>query len=92
MKFQQYKQHYLQLVKKAVSANDLQQALQQVKKHNTRLKYTSLEHFAVLAKQLHLMPDEKAGVPRTAFKGIVETRPHGKYFLFLVPNKKKKKV
>jgi hypothetical protein len=55
------------------------------------LQYTSQQHFAVLAKSLHLMPDEKAGVPRTAYKGIVETRPNGEHFLFLVPKKKKRK-
>ena len=86
-----YKQDYLQLVQNAVLSPDLQQALQQVKRQNVRLPYTSQAHFEVLAKNLHLMPDEKAGVPRTAYKGIVETRPNGNYFLFLIPQPKKQK-
>jgi len=31
------------------------------------------------------MDDEKAMVPRTAYKGVVETRPHGNHILFLTP-------
>jgi hypothetical protein len=77
-----YKQDYMKLVKNAVPSPGIREALQQVKSTNTRLQYTSQQHFAVLAKSLHLMPDEKAGVPRTAYKGIVETRPNGEYFLF----------
>jgi alpha-1,3-mannosyl-glycoprotein beta-1,2-N-acetylglucosaminyltransferase len=87
----QYKQDYMKLVKNAVPSPGIREALQQVKSTNTRLQYTSQQHFAVLAKSLHLMPDEKAGVPRTAYKGIVETRPNGEHFLFLVPKKKKRK-
>jgi len=29
--------------------------------------------------------DEKAGVPRTSFEGIIETRPFGKHMLFFTP-------
>ena len=31
------------------------------------------------------MSDEKAGIPRTAYRGVVEIRPHGDFFLFLTP-------
>jgi hypothetical protein len=86
-----YKQDYIKLVKDAIPSPGIREALQQVKTASTRLQYASPQHFAVLAKNLHLMPDEKAGVPRTAYKGIVETRPNGEYFLFLVPKKKKRK-
>jgi hypothetical protein len=61
-------------------------ALEQAKKSNARLQYTTIEQFKYLAHKLKLMADEKANVPRTAYKGIVETRPHGAdYFLFLTP-------
>ena len=65
----------------------IQAALQQVKSQNVRIEYTSHAQFEYLAKSLHLMTDEKAGVPRTAYKGIVETRPRGDFFLFLTPPK-----
>ena len=28
---------------------------------------------------------KKRYIPRTAYKGVVETRPHGDHFLFLTP-------
>lgn len=77
------------MVKNSVQTKSIQEALQKVKTQNVKLKYNSLTHFAILAKQLHLMQDEKAGVPRTAYNGIVETRPNGKNFLFLIPKQKK---
>lgn len=52
---------------------------------DVRLEYGDLSDFAGLAGQLGLMTDEKAGVPRTAYKGVVETRLDGKHFLFLTP-------
>jgi alpha-1,3-mannosyl-glycoprotein beta-1,2-N-acetylglucosaminyltransferase len=39
-----------------------------------RLEYNNLQEFAKFAKSLGLSTDEKAGVPRTAYKGVVETR------------------
>jgi alpha-1,3-mannosyl-glycoprotein beta-1,2-N-acetylglucosaminyltransferase len=39
-----------------------------------RLEYNNLQEFAKFASSLGLSTDEKAGVPRTAYKGVVETR------------------
>ena len=80
-----YDAQYQRLAQSARSSSSIQDALQQVKDVNVKMEYSSLKEFARLAKQLHLMTDEKAGVPRTAYKGIVETRPHGDKILFLVP-------
>jgi alpha-1,3-mannosyl-glycoprotein beta-1,2-N-acetylglucosaminyltransferase len=56
-----------------------------VRDHNVRLEYGSFVQFQQFARQFQLMDDEKAGIPRTAYKGVVETRPYGEYLLFLVP-------
>lgn len=39
-----------------------------------RLEYNNMQEFAKFASSLGLSSDEKAGVPRTAYKGVVETR------------------
>lgn len=88
----QYEINYMKMVENASLASSIKKALQQVKSRNVKLEYSSQAHFSVLAKQLHLMEDEKAGVPRTAYKGIVETRPSGNHFLFLVPTKQQAQV
>jgi hypothetical protein len=31
------------------------------------------------------MDDEKAGIHRTEYKKVVETRPHGEFLIFLTP-------
>lgn len=63
-------------------------ALEEVQKGNVRVEYDSWDLFAWYAKRLlGVMNDEKAGVPRTAFENIVETRPHGRggHLLFIAP-------
>ena len=80
-----YEKDYIDKVKSAHLSPSIQEALQQVAIENVKLEYKNLKQFATLAKQLHLMEDEKAGVARTAYKGIVETRPLGDKLLFLVP-------
>ncbi|CAB9519040.1 Alpha-1,3-mannosyl-glycoprotein 2-beta-N-acetylglucosaminyltransferase [Seminavis robusta] len=52
---------------------------------NARLEYSGIPGFARAAKRLNLMTDEKATIFRTAYKGVVETRPDGKTLLFLTP-------
>jgi alpha-1,3-mannosyl-glycoprotein beta-1,2-N-acetylglucosaminyltransferase len=83
---------YRKLVDEATLATDLDGALKKVKESNTRLEYGSFPEFQRLARKLKLMDDEKAGVPRTAYKGIVETRPHDNFLLFLVPRAEAAKV
>jgi alpha-1,3-mannosyl-glycoprotein beta-1,2-N-acetylglucosaminyltransferase len=80
-----YDATYADMVQSSSLVNNVRDALQEVRSKNVRLKYDSLDQFKQLATELHLMSDEKAGVPRTAFMGIVETRPHGDHFLFLTP-------
>lgn len=84
---QQYHNEYMTMVHSSKKVSSIPQAMKEVKSQNVQLHYSSLKHFATLAKQLHIMQDEKAGVPRTAYHGIVEVRPRGQYLLFLVPNK-----
>lgn len=67
------------LVESVVEAQD------RITNGDVRLEYHSLQEFATLAGQLGIMTDEKASVPRTAYKGVVETRLDGKHFLFLTP-------
>ena len=51
-----------------------------------RIPYHSWPEFHRYAQALGLMDDEKAGIPRTACEGIVETRPFGdEQLLFLLP-------
>ena len=59
----------------------------ELKSGNVRIEYKDWNHFVSLAKRLKIMDNEKAGVPRTAYNGIVELRPHGAggNLLFLTP-------
>jgi alpha-1,3-mannosyl-glycoprotein beta-1,2-N-acetylglucosaminyltransferase len=49
-----------------------------------RISYNSHTAFEALAKQLGLMPELKAGVPRTAYRGVVTFR-RGACRIFLAP-------
>ena len=63
-------------------------AMQSVQDRDVRVEYNSWKQFTKnVPKMLPLMTDEKAGVPRTAFEGIVETRPYGPggHLMFLTP-------
>ena len=51
---------------------------------SARLEYDGFTNFRQLADKLGIMDDEKAMVPRTAYRGIVEARV-GKSLLFLTP-------
>uniref|UniRef100_A0A7S1UY43 alpha-1,3-mannosyl-glycoprotein 2-beta-N-acetylglucosaminyltransferase n=1 Tax=Grammatophora oceanica TaxID=210454 RepID=A0A7S1UY43_9STRA len=92
LKEETFNQEYWELVgeqSELVTADDhedlITKAKEAAKEGNVRIEYTSQHQFARFARSLHLMDDEKAGIPRTAYKGIVETRPHGNHFLFLTP-------
>jgi hypothetical protein len=80
-----YEATYANTVQSSFLVSNVRDALEEVLSKNVRLEYDSLDQFKQLATELHLMNDEKAGVPRTSFNGIVETRPHGNHFLFLTP-------
>ena len=80
--------YYWNLIQSAQLVTAVEAAEEQIWKSHVRIEYTDLPHFQKLAKQWNppLMDDEKAGIPRTAYKGVVETRPHGgDYLLFFTP-------
>jgi len=78
---------YMVMVKESKIVDDLIGAFEHLRNENVQLKYESLIHFTDLASSLNLMGDIRAGIPRTAYMGIVETRPYGKggNILFLTP-------
>jgi GNT-I family len=80
-----YEHEYMDLVRHSQHVTSVEEGLDIVSKGNVVIPYAGFPDFQDMARQLGLMADEKAGIPRTAFKGIVETRPHGDHFLFLVP-------
>jgi GNT-I family len=77
---------YWPLVKDSVAVSTPREALERARSANVRLEYHSIDQYKVLARELRLMDDEKANIPRTAYNGIVESRPHGDdHFIFLSP-------
>lgn len=80
-----YDRSYFSLVSMAEVATDFNKALDLCKTRDARLEYTSFGQFRQLASQLAIMNDEKAGIPRTAYRGVVEIRPYGENILFLTP-------
>ncbi|KAM7283797.1 alpha-1,3-mannosyl-glycoprotein 2-beta-N-acetylglucosaminyltransferase-like [Ixodes scapularis] len=67
------------------SLRDLEDLLDsRVTQGPVRITYTNEQHFKVIANYLGIMDDFKAGVPRTAYKGIVSTYYHG-VRVFIVP-------
>ena len=80
-----YKENYLALVANSQLAKNVDDAIELTKDGNVRLEYVDYPDFKFMADELRIMDDEKAMVPRTAYHGIVETRPHGNNLLFLVP-------
>jgi alpha-1,3-mannosyl-glycoprotein beta-1,2-N-acetylglucosaminyltransferase len=80
-----YDQNYFSMISSADPVLSLELALERSKWKNVRLEYTSILEFSKLAKALKIMSDEKSGIPRTSYRGVVEIRPHGEYILFLIP-------
>lgn len=85
LEMHQYNADYGKLIQAAQLEISLDKALQVVTERDTRIEYRNFNEFKHLAQNLKLMDDEKAGVPRTSYKGVVETRPHGDHILFLTP-------
>ncbi len=81
----EFDRSYFVLVSKAQIVNDLTSALDLCKQRDVRIEYKSLGEYKSFATRLKIMNDEKAGIPRTAYRGVVEIRPHGDFFLFLTP-------
>ena len=80
-----FDREYFDTISNAAPAKDLSDAREIARTQNTRLHYDSFQEFQMLARYLGLMTDEKAGIPRTAYRGVVEVRPHGEHILFLTP-------
>jgi alpha-1,3-mannosyl-glycoprotein beta-1,2-N-acetylglucosaminyltransferase len=81
----QFDREYWSMVKSARLVASVEDAAVHIKEGDVRIEYTSFLQFQSFAHQLQLMDDEKAGVPRTAYKGVVETRPLGDHLLLLTP-------
>ena len=79
-----YSKDYTKLVMSSALVNTLDEAKVLAETDNVRIEYDGYPQFRYLAKKIGIMDDEKSMVPRTAYKGIVETR-QGKNLLFLSP-------
>ena len=79
-----YSKDYTKLVMSSALVNTLDEAKVLAETDNVRIEYDGYPQFRSLAKKIGIMDDEKSMVPRTAYKGIVETR-QGKNLLFLSP-------
>ena len=67
-------------------ADSLDEALRVVATTDVQVDYQSLHEFQGLAEELGIMTDEKAGILRTSYKGVVEYRPvENGHLLFLSP-------
>jgi alpha-1,3-mannosyl-glycoprotein beta-1,2-N-acetylglucosaminyltransferase len=82
---QAYNAQYADLIKSSRLPYTWEDPREALKTVDVRLEYQNFEHFQRLAQRIHIMDDEKAMVPRTAYHGVVETRPFGKHLLFLTP-------
>jgi hypothetical protein len=69
----------------AQHVDDWKSALEISKTRDVRLEYKSFPEFQRIAAKFNIMSDEKAGIPRTAYRGVIELRPHGDFLLFITP-------
>jgi len=77
---------YSSLLDNSVHVLSIKEARRVLKRNeNVVLDYTDFDEFKFLARRLDMMDDEKAMVPRTAYKGVVEVRPFEGSLLFLRP-------
>lgn len=81
-----YADSYWNRVSQAKLVEHLDEAKRDVAHGDVRIVYNNLKQFNKLAKKFGVMDDEKAGVPRTGYEGIVEIRyGRGEYFIYLTP-------
>lgn len=81
---------YSSLLENAVHVLSIKEARRVLKTNqNVVLDYSDIDEFKFLASKLDIMDDEKAMVPRTAYKGVVEVRPFEGSILFLRPKMQK---
>lgn len=68
-----------------IVASDVE-AKKEVAYCDVRIEWNEWKQFKLLATKFDIMKDEKAGVPRTAYEGIVEIRyGGGDFFIYLTP-------
>uniref|UniRef100_A0A7S4EHE9 alpha-1,3-mannosyl-glycoprotein 2-beta-N-acetylglucosaminyltransferase n=1 Tax=Pseudo-nitzschia australis TaxID=44445 RepID=A0A7S4EHE9_9STRA len=79
-----YENQYTKLVTSSKLVNTIAEANRELAEYNVRIEYDNLSDFTRLADSLGIMNDEKASVPRTAYRGVVEARL-GSTRLFLTP-------
>jgi hypothetical protein len=84
-----YDREYWSMLQSARRVESVEDARVRVTEGHVRLEYTSYLQFRKLARKLQLMEDRgqnnDGGIPRTAYNGVVETRPFGDHILFLTP-------
>jgi len=80
-----YNNRYAKELQAAKRVSSFAEAQTLVKSENVRLEYTTFREFQKFARILNIMDDEKATIPRTAYKGVIETRPDGNHLLFMTP-------
>ena len=86
LKHSVYDDRYWKRVSRARLVETIVEAKSRVAHSDVRLMYSDYDQFRMTAESFDIMTDEKAGVPRTAYEGIVEIRyGRGKYFIFLTP-------
>jgi alpha-1,3-mannosyl-glycoprotein beta-1,2-N-acetylglucosaminyltransferase len=89
LKESNYDVQYINQIESSIVASNLMEAkhLLRTGNDNVVLQYLDFEDFQQIAEKIQIMDDEKAMVPRTAYKGIIETRPFGSTnnLLFLKP-------
>eukprot|EP00536_Pseudo-nitzschia_multiseries_P002742 jgi/Psemu1/317966/estExt_fgenesh1_pm.C_380003 len=67
-----FENQYTELVMNSRLANTIEEAKEIAAVENARMEYERFSDFQYLAERLGIMTDEKASVPRTAYKGIIE--------------------
>ena len=81
-----YADSYWTRVSQAKAVEHIDEAKRDVAHGDVRIVYDNMKQFKKLAKEFGVMEDEKAGVPRTGYEGIVELRyGRGEYFIYLTP-------
>mmetsp|Transcript_4732 Transcript_4732/g.6231 ORF Transcript_4732/g.6231 Transcript_4732/m.6231 type:complete len:123 (-) Transcript_4732:541-909(-) len=84
-----FRRNYWEIITAAKVAKDTKNAMNLIGSSNVILTYNDLKDFVWKAKYFGIMHDERAGVPRTAYKGVVEVKVKGKNSLFLAPPRDK---
>ncbi|KAL7463244.1 hypothetical protein ACHAXS_003620 [Conticribra weissflogii] len=81
-----FAENYWNRVSSARLVRSNEEAKSFVAHSDVKMTYSDWNQFKYIAKSLGIAEDEKAGVPRTAYEGIVEVRyGGGDFFIFLTP-------